>query len=161
MTAETPVDGRTREARLAAKQQAEATPPAQRRRRAPVAGLALKLDAPTRPGFVRRFVNGDPMRIKRMEDLGYTLVSDLAGEGTTRTDGLGTRITRHAGRDDQGRPYEAVLMETPDDLYAEGIAEKEEGRKPFEEAIRRGQDTTGDVEGAYQPSARSSINHTG
>jgi hypothetical protein len=38
----------------------EATPPARRRPRASTGGFSLKLDAEQRPGFVRRFVNGDP-----------------------------------------------------------------------------------------------------
>lgn len=138
-----------------------ATPAPQRRRRASVGGLALKLDAPQREGFTRRWVNGDPLRVQRMEELGYTVVNEPAAEGTKRTDGLGTRITRHAGKDDQNKPYQAVLMETPNELYLEGVTEKEDGRKPFEEAIRRGADPTGDVDGAYTPSTRSSINHTG
>lgn len=137
-----------------------ATPKAQRRRRASVGGLALKLDAPQREGYVRRWVNGDPLRIARMEELGYTRVSEAAGEGKSRTDGLGTRITRHAGRDEDGKPFQAVLMETPVEFHHEGEAEKEAGRKSFEETIRRGLKTEDTPEGAYIPS-RSSITHSG
>jgi len=135
----------------------------QRRRRASTGGFALKLDAEQRPGFTRRFVNGDPARIREMEELGYTLVADKAdrASGKTRTDGLGTRISRHAGKQETGEPMQAYLMETPDTLHAQGVAEKEDARKPFEEAIRRSADTTGQVEGAYAPSTRSSINHSG
>jgi len=139
---------------------AQAVPVQKRRRRASVGGFALKLDAEQKPGMVRRFVNGDPMRIKAMEDLGYSIVSDPAGEGKRRTDGLGSRITRHAGKDKQGSPYQAVLMETPVELYAEGEAEKEQGREAFEETIRRGMKTEDTPDGAYIPS-RSTINHSG
>lgn len=135
-----------------------------RRRRASTGGFALKLDAEQRPGFTRRFVNGDPARIREMEELGYSLVADKAERATTgtkRTDGLGTRISRHAGKQETGEPMQAYLMETPDHLYAEGIAEKEEARKPFEEAIRRSADTTGQVDGAYAPSTRSTLSHSG
>lgn len=129
----------------------QATPPRERRRRASVGGHALRLDAPERPGWKRRWVNGDPLRVKRMEELGYSVVADPASEGNKRTDSLGTRITRHAGRDDEGKPYQTILMETPDDLYAQGEAEKEDGRKAFEEAIRKGRKTEDTPEGAYIP----------
>jgi hypothetical protein len=137
-----------------------ATPVAQRRRRASTGGLSLKLDAQEKPGMVRRFVNGDPLRIQQMEELGYTVVSDRAGEGKSRTDGMGTRITRHAGRDSEGKPFQAVLMETPAELYAEGEAEKESTRTAFEETIRRGLKTDDTPDGAYIPS-RSTITHSG
>lgn len=156
------LDGRTRSARAMKLQaeQGDAVPPTQRRRRASTGGLALKLDAPQRPGYVRRFVNGDPARIQRMEELGYSLVSEPAGEGTARTDALGTRIARHAGKTEEGAPFKAYLMETPVEEFEFGAREKEEARKPFEEAIRRSADTTGQVEGAYQP-GQSTIRHTG
>lgn len=137
-----------------------ATPKAQRRRRASVGGLALKLDAPQREGFVRRWVNGDPLRVARMEELGYTRVSEAAGEGKSRTDGLGTRITRHAGKSEDGSAYQAILMETPVGFYQEGEAERESGRKAFEEAIQRGLKTEDTPDGAYLP-GRSTINHSG
>lgn len=142
----------------------EPTPKLQRRRRASTGGHALKLDAPQRDGYVRRWVNGDPLRVQGMEELGYTRVNDPAATDSARTDGLGTRITRHAGLNAKGEPYQAILMETPDDLYMEGVIEKEDGRKPFEEAIRRSADTQGELtkEGlAHQPRTRSSINHSG
>lgn len=139
-----------------------ATPEPQRRRRPSTGGFALKLDAPVRDGYKRRFVNGDPARIQEMHELGYSFVTDSAtATGKARTDGKGTRITRHAGKLDSGAPMQAVLMETPDNLYVEGVAEKELARKPFEDAIRRSQDTTGEIEGVYSPSAKSTLNHSG
>jgi len=156
-----PIDGRSRQARaLKAQDAGQPVPQGQRRRRASTGGFALKLDAPERPGYVRRFVNGDPARIHRMEELGYTLVSEPAGEGSSRTDALGTRIARHAGKDENGAPFQTYLMETPKEEYAFGELDKEDARKPFEEAIRRSADTTGQVEGAYQP-GQSTIRHSG
>jgi len=134
-----------------------ATPMPQRRRRPSTGGFALKLDAPQREGYQRRFVNGDPARIQAMQELGYSFVADPAAEGNKRTDSVGTRISRHAGKLDSGAPMQAFLMETPDNLHAEGLAEKETARQPFEDAIRRSADTTGEVEGAYAPKTRSSI----
>lgn len=138
---------------------ASATPKRQRRARSSTGGLSLKLDAPQRAGYVRRFVNGDPLRIARMEELGYTFVATSAGEGTARTDGLGTRISRHAGKQENGEPYQTYLMETPEKEFAFGLVDKEEARKPFEDAIRRSADPTGSVEGAYQP-GQSTIKHS-
>lgn len=138
----------------------DATPTPQRRRRASTGGFALKLDAPQREGFVRRFVNADPSRIRAMEQLGYTLVDERAGEAEARTDGLGTRIARHVGKDENGAPVQAVLMETPVEEYGYGVADKEDARKPFEEAIRRSADTTAEVPGVYQP-GQSTIRHSG
>jgi hypothetical protein len=139
----------------------EATPKTRRRPRASVGGFSLKLDAEQRPGFVRRFVNGDPSRILRMEELGYTLVSDRAGEGKARTDGKGTRITRHAGKTEDGAPMHAVLMETPQEEYAYGQSDKEEYRQKFEADIRRSADPTGQVEGSYAPRGQSTLTRSG
>jgi hypothetical protein len=141
---------------------AEAVPAGKRRRRASTGGFALKLDAPKREGYVRRWVNGDPARIAELEDLGYTFVSEKAGEGAKRTDSQGTRISRHAGRLESGAPMQAFLMETPVEEYNVGLAEKEDRLKPFEDAIRRGDDPTGGLDKGeiYQPS-RSTINHSG
>jgi len=158
------LDGRSRAARaLRAQQEADGqgpVPEGRRRRRASAGGLALKLDAPQRPGFVRRFVNGDPARIRKMEDLGYSLVNDQAGEDSARTDELGSRIARHAGKTEEGQPFKAYLMETPTSEYEFGLQDKEDARKPFEDAIRRSADTTGQVENAYQP-GQSTIRHSG
>lgn len=139
-----------------------ATPRVQRRRRAAVGGFALKLDAPKRENYVRRFVNGDPARIQELKELGYTFVSEKAGEGAKRTQGQGTRISRHAGRLENGSPMQAFLMETPVSEYEVGVAEKEDRLKPFEDAIKRGEDPTGALSQGeiYQP-GRSTINHSG
>lgn len=138
------------------------TPAPQRRKRSPVGGIAYKLDAPKREGYVRRFVNGDPARVQQLIELGYTFVSEKAGEGSARTQGQGTRISRHAGKLDSGAPMQAFLMETPVSEYEIGVAEKEDRLKPFEDALRRGDDPTGGLTQAeiYQP-GRSTINNSG
>lgn len=137
-------------------------PVGKRRRRASAGGWTLKLDAPTRPGFVRRWFNGDPSRLREAEDLGYTHVTEKPGEGARRTQGQGTRIERHAGRTEVGVPLSAFLMETPIEEYNVGLAEKEDRLKPFEDAINRGDDPTGELGKGemYQP-GRSTINRTG
>lgn len=149
----------SRRARLEAAK-TDATPREGRRPRPTVGGFALKLDAPERPGYVRRFVNGDPSRVQRLQELGYVVVQDQAGSGTSRTAGLGKTISRHAGKTEDGAPMQAFLMETPQEEYDLGLTDREDARRPFEEAIRRSADTTGQVEGAYQP-GKSTINHSG
>lgn len=138
----------------------QATPELQRRRRATVGGHAMQLDAEQRPGFVRRFVNATPKRLQEMQELGYSIVTGAESEGKRRTQGLGSNIARHAGVDQQGQPYQTILMETPDKLFAQGEAEKEDGRKAFEETIRRGMKTEDTPEGAYIPSPNT-ITHRG
>lgn len=141
--------------------QTDATPKSQRRRRASVGGFKQKLDAPKREGFIRRFVLDDPARIIEMQELGYDFVTEKAGAGSSRTDGQGTRITRHAGRNAEGKPHQHVLMETPIEEYQRGVDEKEEHLSRFEQAIRAGRDTTGQMttSEAYDTKA-SSISHS-
>lgn len=139
----------------------EATPPSRRRPRASAGGFTLKLDAEQRPGYVRRFVNATPTRIAKMEALGYAMASDQAGEGKTRTHGKGSRITRLAGTLESGAPMQAVLMETPAHEYAYGEADREDSRKAVEDVIRRSGDPTGQLENAYVPDVRSSLEHKG
>jgi hypothetical protein len=139
----------------------EAVPPARRRPRTSVGGFSLKLEAEQRPGYVRRFVNGDPNRLMKMEALGYTMVNDRAGEGKARTDSQGTRITRHAGRTEEGAPMHAVLMETPEHEFNYGVADREEARKAVEDVIRRSADPTGQLENQYAPAVKSTIEHSG
>lgn len=134
-------------------------PTAQRRRRASTGGFRQKLDAPQRKGFVRRWVDNDPSRIMQMQELGYALVADRAGEDEARTEGMGSRIARHGGKRDNGEAQQLVLMECRAEDYALGVADKEEQLKPFEEAIRRGADTTGRMTDINERASRGSITH--
>lgn len=129
-----------------------------RRRRAPVGGFRQKLDAPQRPGYVRRWVDDSPARVMEMQALGYDFAQEQAGTGAKRTDGQGSRISRMGGKRDDGSPHQLVLMETPTEEYAIGVQEREDALKPFEEALRSGADTTGRLQDAYRPpSGPSSI----
>lgn len=133
----------------------KATAKHHRRQRATVGGFKTRLDAPQKPGMVMRWVNDEPGRIPALHELGY----DFA-ERDARSDSQGTRIARNVGTHPNGEPKLAYLMETPADQYAIGVAEKEERLKPFEEAIKRGEDTTGQVQDAYAPATgRSTINN--
>lgn len=161
MTEAAPVTRRANQTDPAAEATGQAVPPARRRPRPTTGGFTTKLDAEPRPGYVRRFVNGDPNRIMKMEALGYTLVNDQAGDGSARTDGQGSRITRHAGRYEDGAPMQAVLMETPEHEFQYGVADKEAGRRAIEDKIRRSEDPTGQLENQYAPKVQSTIERPG
>ena len=108
-----------------------------RRRRAKLGEFAMKLAAPSRPGFTRRWVNDKDMRIAELEELGYDFVS----EPDTKSNNVGSRISRLVGDRPNGDALNAFLMETPDELYAEGLAEKEASSVRVDEAIRAGSPT--------------------
>lgn len=115
-------------------------PSAQRKRRAKVGGHALKLKAPPREGYTRRFAINSPERIAELEELGYAVVSDPSIPST----GLGSgTVQRPAGIGENGVHLKHILMETPDELYAQGVAELEEHNSHIDRAIRAGRDITG------------------
>lgn len=123
----------------------------QRRRRASVGGHALKLSAPTRPGWTRRFFNDDANRLAEAHELGYTPVSDTG----IKSSGPGSVVTRRVGTKANGEPLQAILMETPDELYAEGVAEKIAHSRKVDEAIAAGRDSTGQM----QPEGSETYGH--
>jgi len=122
-----------------------ATPVAVRKPRSSVAGGNLKLHAPDRPGFRRRFVNDTGNRIAELQELGYTLVEDSA----IATHGPGSRINRLAGTQDGGAPLKTFLMETPNHLWEQGMKEKEAEREEVDLAINQGRDPSGEVDPAH------------
>lgn len=110
-------------------------PGTRRRRRAKIGELSLKLKAPARPGYTRRFATATPERVAELEELGYTVVTDAS----IPTTGLGSgTVQRPAGTGPDGAHYRHILMETPDELYAQGQAELEEHNSKVDEAIRAG-----------------------
>ena len=112
-----------------------------RRRRASVGGHALKLSAPERPGYKRRWVNDDGNRLAAADELGYDHVSETG----LKTSSPGSRVSRLVGTKTNGEPLHAFLMETPDELYAQGEAEKEAACRTVDDAIRAGRDSTGQM----------------
>ena len=112
-----------------------------RRRRASVGGFALKLTAPARPGFTRRWFNDDGNRIAEAQELAY----DFVHEAGLKTSDLGSRTSRLVGTKANGEPLHAYLMETPDELYAEGVAERDAKTREVDEAIAAGRDSTGQM----------------
>lgn len=112
-----------------------------RRRRASVGGHALRLDAPQKEGWTRRWFNDDANRIADAGELGYSHVSDTG----IKSSGPGSVVSRLVGTKANGEPKSAFLMETPNELYAEGLAEKEAHNRQIDDAIKAGRDSTGQM----------------
>lgn len=130
-----------------------AVEPKKRRRRASIGVAALKLDAPSRPGYIRRFVNDDDNRIANMQELAY----DFVHEQGIQSDALGSRVSRLVGTKKNGEPLRAYLMETPEELYAEGAQEKEAHNSQIDEAIKAGRDFTGRLNSSENAYGQGSI----
>lgn len=107
--------------------------PTTRRRRASVGGFHLKLSAPQRPGFVRRWFNDKPGRIAEAEELAYSHVQ----ESGIKSDSPDSRVRRLVGTQD-GQALYAYLMETPIQEYKVGEDEREETHRQVDQAIRDG-----------------------
>lgn len=118
-----------------------ASGPVTRRRRASVGGHMLKLDAPLRPGFTRRWFNDDGNRIADAHELGYDHVQEAGVETTD----LGSQVSRLVGTKANGEPLRAYLMETPEELFSQGLAEKEARNRIVDDAIVSGFDSTGQM----------------
>lgn len=114
---------------------------ARRRRRASVGGHNLKLEAPTRAGYVRRWVNDIGNRIAEAEQLAYDFVTDTSIQGT----GEGSRVSRLVGTKPNGEPLRAYLMETPEEEFQAGAEDKEAVNRQIDDAITRGEDSTGQL----------------
>lgn len=131
----------------------EPTAPPKRRRRASVGGQAMKLAAPTRPGYSRRWFNDDKNRIADAHELGY----DFVTEQGIKTDQPGSRVSRLVGTKADGKPLHAYLMETPNELYAEGVSEKEALNRQIDQAISAGSPTDGPIAPASESYGQGSI----
>lgn len=115
------------------------SPTPKRRRRSTVGEHAMKLSAPARPGYRRRWFNDDGNRLATADELGYTPVSDTA----LKTSSPGSVVSRLTGTKANGEPLHSFLMETPDELFAEGMAEKEAQAAAIDQAIMSGRDSEG------------------
>lgn len=125
--------------------ESKAEKPTRRRRRANTGGFHLRLAAPQREGYHRRWVNDEPGRLANFEELAYDFVRDP----TIKSDGTDTRVRKHVGISKSGQPLYAYLMETPIEEYRAGQADKEEAHAAFEAAINRGEDHTGRMSNSY------------
>ena len=97
-------------------------------KRIPLGQKTLRLKAPERPGFMRRWVNDLPGRVSAAEQGGYSLVKD----------DMGKPIVRHAGSSAMGGALQTYLMEIPRQWYDEDFAFKQESVDETDKAIYGG-----------------------
>lgn len=130
-----------------------------RSKRVPLGVPRMKMNAPQRPGYVRRWVNDDVGRLDAAQQGGYEFVT---GESTSEggaTDGMGTKISRVVGSRDNGQPITAYLMEIKQEWYDEDQQAKNRKIDENEAAIKVGSDSQGKpgVDGRYIPESGISI----
>ena len=121
-----------------------------RRRRASTGGMNLKLAVPERKGYQRRWFNDVEGRLAEAHELAYDFVNDPAIKSDSPDK---TKVRRHVGTKANGQPLYAYLMETPQEEYLAGIAEKEEQHRAVDQAINEGRDPTGRVQNTYGQSS--------
>lgn len=138
-------DAGIRAAGLATAGATDATPRRERRQRFGTGGFKTKLALPSemqarlkQQGLSARWVNDDGNRIAELRELGYEFVTEQG----VQTDGPGSRVSRLVGTKANGEPLHAYLMDTPDELIAQGAVEKEAHNRQIDEAIRAGRDST-------------------
>jgi|TARA_R100001530_G_scaffold413_3_gene631 hypothetical protein len=111
-------------------------PKKMRKERIPLGGMKLKLSAPQRAGFERRWFNDNGNRIMDAMNAGYEFVHD----GTTQEemDEPKTRIHKVVGVLPNGHPMHAYLMETKEEFYKADQGTKAAAIDETEAAMRRG-----------------------
>jgi hypothetical protein len=119
----------------------------------------MKMNAPQRPGYVRRWVNDDPGRLDAAQQGGYEFVLGESKSEGGATEGMGQKISRVVGSYDSGNPKTAYLMEIKKEWYDEDQRAKQGNVDLSEAALRRGTDEHGQpgVDGRYIPKSGISI----
>lgn len=106
----------------------------QPRKRVPL-GTRNVLTAPKKPGFVRRFVNDVGDRVQTFKDAGWKISEDVNQVGDER---LGRASSMGSGANPSvGGGQKAILMELPEEIYAEDRAESQAKITQIENEIRR------------------------
>lgn len=128
---------------------------APRRRRVPLGTAQLKLEYPSREGYVRRWFNDRGNRIHAAQAAGYEFVEE-------NSDGRRMRVSRRVGTHEDGAPMNAYLMEIRQEFYDEDQAEKQKVNDAIDDAIMRRetpeQAASQDRGAFYTPSEGRSMN---
>lgn len=111
-----------------------------RKERVPLGAPRPKMAAPTRAGYVRRWMNDDGDRIRQAEAGGYQFVED---EREIDESGRGVRVSQTVGTKEDGSPLRAFLMEIRQEFYDADQASKQSKIDEVQTAIERG-----DIRGA-------------
>ncbi len=100
---------------------------------------AKRLTSKARPGYVNRYVNDEPGNIEERLNAGWVIVTDSskdtsdvhAGDGSS----LSTIVEKVVNKSVNAPSKKAVLMELPEKLYQEDLAEQREIGKKIETAL--------------------------
>lgn len=108
--------------------------------RVPLGVARSKLSVPTRPGYVRRWVNDTEGRLMQAEQGGYQYATDQALQiGTADIDNvnrdLGARVSRVV---DKSTGQKAYLMEIKEEFYREDQAIKAQAVAEKDRLIKTG-----------------------
>jgi hypothetical protein len=131
----------------------------------PMSEGVLKLEVPERDGYHRHWFRGDPGRIERAKQAGYTHVLkgdvavnnlDLGGDATSdgNTD-LGSLVSISSGAvSEDGQPERMYLMECPAEYFEYAQSLVADRNESVAEALRGGKigqekETRGDAEHRY------------
>lgn len=112
-----------------------------RSKRVPLGVARSKLSVPTRPGYVRRWINDKDGRLQMAEQGGYSFVQDPSlqiGGGAdidSENRDLGARISRVVS---QSTGQKAYLMEIKEDFYKEDQRAKVRKVEEVDKRIREG-----------------------
>lgn len=132
----------------AAKKRREAA----KKEKGPLEGQVLF--APSRPGFVRRWVQGSEQRLDQLTKKGYSLVKDAETEGQVLTSDLGTAKSQIVGTQKSGAARRDYLMEIPEELYLEDQKIKEQKTQQLADAHKH---VEHDADELATPEGRSKI----
>lgn len=116
----------------------------------PMGSGVMKLEVPERDGYVRRWFRGEPGRVQRAIQAGYTFVDrndvslnnfDLGGDAkeSGNTD-MGSRVSVISGEgsDSTGQPLRMYLMECPEEIYEYSRSFVEARNESVADALRGG-----------------------
>lgn len=123
-----------------------------RKARVPMGVARAKLSFPKRKGYVRRWFNDSPGRLKAAEDGGWAFVMDDTHVGDNVADGntdIGAKVSLVVGKGEGGTPLRAFLMEIKEKWYIDDQKAKQKPCDAIDDAIRSG--SMGPQEGQYIP----------
>lgn len=132
----------------------------------PMGSGVMKLEVPQRDGYVRRWFRGEPGRVQRAMQAGYTFVDrndvslnnfDLGGDAkeSGNTD-MGSRVSVISGEgaDSTGQPLRMYLMECPEEVYEYSRSFVDARNGSVADALRGGTQEGGDDESAVDRQSR-------
>jgi len=93
-------------------------------------------------GTVGRWINDSAGRLQQAQQGGYDFVQDptiTIGDAEDGNSDLGSSVSRVVGKNEDGTPLRAYLMEIPKEMYDEDQKAKQAELDKVDEAIQKGQ----------------------